>query len=503
MAKDRASKLQDQLWRLNNLYTIVDKDNNVIPFRMNGAQRKLYEDLWFRNSILKSRQHGFTTFIAILGLDNCLFKANLSAGFIAHGLNEAASIFDKKIKFAYEQLPQTIRNKVPLTSETKSGLSFANGSSVQVGTSMRSGTVQFLHVSEFGKIAATRPDKAREIKTGAFEAVPKSGVIFVESTAEGNEGAFYDLDKNARDFTGELTPLDFKPHFFAWFEDPNNRLSAPEDLRLTEHQFNYFEKLESEGIRLDPEQQFWYIKKADGLGEDMKREHPSTAAEAFAGSVEGALFSKEMAQMRLEDRITTVPHDPHLPVFTFWDLGYNDNMTIWFMQRVGTQDRYIRYYQNHLEEPSFYADYLHKLEREHRYSYMKHYMPHDVGSHVWQVGKSGIQVWRDLGISPIRKIDKAKSTAEVMAGVQAIRQVLSTAVIDEINCVDGIRALDNYIKEWDEKNSRWKDKPMHNWASDGVDALRTRAVGFRPEIGYMGNRRGKVVGATGLMGRTR
>lgn len=52
-------------------------------------------------------------------------------------------------------------------------MSFSNGSTISVRTSFRSGTIQFLHISEFGKICAKYPDRAKEIVTGAIEAVPQ------------------------------------------------------------------------------------------------------------------------------------------------------------------------------------------------------------------------------------------------------------------------------------------------------------------------------------------
>ena len=61
---------------------------------------------------------------------------------------------------------------------------FDNGSSIRVSTSYRGGTLQRLHVSEFGKICRQFPHKAKEIVTGAFEAVGIGNQITLESTAE-------------------------------------------------------------------------------------------------------------------------------------------------------------------------------------------------------------------------------------------------------------------------------------------------------------------------------
>ena len=77
-------------------------------------------------------------------------------------------------------------------------LTFGNNCSVRVSTSMRSGTLQYLHVSEFGKICAQEPEKAREIVTGALNTVEAGQFIVIESTAEGQEGPFYEMTQRAR-----------------------------------------------------------------------------------------------------------------------------------------------------------------------------------------------------------------------------------------------------------------------------------------------------------------
>src|SRR5215207_10590786 len=59
-------------------------------------------------------------------------------------------------------------------------------------------TLQYLHVSEFGKICAQAPEKAREIVTGALNTVEAGQFVVIESTAEGQEGAFYEMTQRAR-----------------------------------------------------------------------------------------------------------------------------------------------------------------------------------------------------------------------------------------------------------------------------------------------------------------
>ena len=61
-------------------------------------------------------------------------------------------------------------------------------------------------------------------------------------------------------------------------------------------------------------------------------------------------------------------------------------------------------------------------------------------------------------------------------GIEAVREVLPKCCFDETKCEDGINALENYRKEWDDKRGCWKDKPLHDWSSHGSDSFRYFAV---------------------------
>ena len=74
----------------------------------------------------------------------------------------------------------------------------SNNSSIRVGTSLRSGTLQYLHISEYGKLCAQFADKAREVRTGALNTFQAGQVVFIESTAEGKEGHFFEMCETAQ-----------------------------------------------------------------------------------------------------------------------------------------------------------------------------------------------------------------------------------------------------------------------------------------------------------------
>jgi len=184
MDKISSNPLLDPFWRINNLYQIVNKQGKLIKFELNWAQKELYEDIWYCNIILKARQLGMSTFVCMLFLDRCLFNPNVSAGIIAHTVDDAQAMF-RRVKLAYDSLPVEIRSQITADNDTAQMIKFSNGSSLRVGTSLRSATFQYLHISEFGKICAKYPDKAREIVTGALNTVDAGQYIFIESTADG------------------------------------------------------------------------------------------------------------------------------------------------------------------------------------------------------------------------------------------------------------------------------------------------------------------------------
>ena len=487
---EQALLLGNKRWRMNNLYHIRDKDGQKVLFRMNFAQEWLFKNLWFLTIILKARQIGFTTFIDIYILDEALFNKGVEAGIIAHNKDDATKIFRRKIKFPYDNLPFEIRESVYRTSNSKTEMEFSNGSIITVGVSFRSGTCQYLHISEYGKICAKSPDKAEEIQTGALEAVAAGQMVFIESTAEGRGGDFYDCCQTAKKLQDEgipLTKMDYKLNFVPWWFDPEYVLPQPEQVLVTDEKKQYFDGLvRQHGIKLTDAQKAWYIKKAERLGDKMKREYPTTYEEAFEASIRGAYWGKLIETIRLKRQIGNVPHDPALQVHTAWDLGRRDTNVIWFFQHYGNQFRIINYYENSGEGLNHYVGYLRKLYEDEKYVYGKHYLPHDIAVTDLsnENNKSREQILIDLGMRNVIKV-KREADLDAMQGVDAVRAILPMCWFDKEKCDEkGIPALEAYQKEWDEKHATFKNRPLHNWASHAGSAFKILAQGFAADFGY-------------------
>ncbi|WP_225616686.1 terminase [Variovorax sp. 38R] len=479
--------LADPEWRLFSgcLYKIMVKGDDaeegepaesfVLPFKPNGAQRRFLRRLWHRNLILKARQLGFTTLIAILWLDHALFNADQRCGIIAQDREAAEAIFRDKVKFAYENLPEEIRQRFPLARDSAVELLFAhNNSSVRVATSMRSGTIHRLHISEFGKICAKYPEKAQEVVTGSIPAVPKNGILVIESTAEGQEGEFFDIAKRAQALHfghRVLTVRDYRFHFYAWWQEPNYTMD-PGLVPITVEQHEYFERIEEEmACKIDMGQRAWYVatQQADfpGKEERMWQEYPSTPDEAFQVSTEGNYYAKDMVKLRKRGGITAVPV-LDLPVYTFWDIGNKDGTAIWFMQELRGEARFIRYYEEHNEDLRHYAAQL----KNTGYLFGAHFLPHDADHK--RLGDFNHSTRDQLqALLPGHTFFIVPAITELMSGISMTRKHLKGAWFDQEGCKQGMERIQGYKKKFSRSENRYLDQPdKSNGCTEAADALR-------------------------------
>ena len=136
-----ANFLPNKLWRLNNLYTIIDKFGNKVVFNMNRAQHRAYSASLQhpRLIILKSRQQGISTFWLIDYFDDGLFIEDLNIGMLAQGLEEASTLLER-VKTAWDNLDEGIKNflGIKVLKDNSKEYSFNNGSTIFIRTSFRS-----------------------------------------------------------------------------------------------------------------------------------------------------------------------------------------------------------------------------------------------------------------------------------------------------------------------------------------------------------------------------
>ena len=477
LPKDLLDKITSKFWRLNNLYWIRDKDGKLVKLKLNKAQVTVFKD--FRHNkkiILKSRQRGISTGYAIYQLDDCIFKPGTQAGVQSYGKDEAEKL-KMKIDLAWDEFPQVLKDalKLDTNKDNTQMIEFSNGSTIKIGN-FRGDTLQLLHVSELGKIAKKYPEKARELKTGAFQSVSVNNKITIESTAEGRSGLFYEMWTKAvlKQKTGmALTPLDFQPIFLSWIDDEDCRLTTP--VIVTPEREKYFSDLENQlQIKIPDEARWWWMAKYDELGFEMFQEYPATPEEAFAQSVEGTYYKHEYENLKL----ITNSYRQELLVHMAFDLGMNDTFSIgffqtWFDQGV-RRTRIIGYYSNEGQGLQHYRDILDYISLDKGWVFDITYVPHDVSVRELIAGKSRWQALLDLGFNPV-----LVPRHRVQDGIQATREFLIDVEIDAEEAIDIIDAIQNYKKKYDERLSVYLDTPVHDLYSHPADMLRYMAMGIK------------------------
>lgn len=182
---------------------------------------------------------------------------------------------------------------------------------------------------------------------------------------------------------------------------------------------------------------------------------------------DGAIYGKQMAQMLKENRLTIVPYSSGHEVNTIWDIG-GDGTAIWFHQRVGREDRLIDHYEEIGTQLSDQAAML----KAKGYNYGAHVLPHDAGAESVRTGKTMEAQLNEMGVRGTVVLPRD----DIDPGIELVKQLMSSLVIDAHKCAKGIDSLKNYQRKWDEERRVFSAKPLHNWASHSADALRYCAV---------------------------
>lgn len=195
---------------------------------------------------------------------------------------------------------------------------------------------------------------------------------------------------------------------------------------------------------------------------------------SFEAAIQGAYYGTQMSLLEERGQITDVPHDPALSVDVWFDLGYNDATSMWFIQseRSGMRHRVIRHYQNSGENIAHYAGVLNEWKAK-GYTYGRIVMPHDAKAKDLRTGKSLEEIMGDYGIS----VEVLPRTDDLIRDIELTRTMLPKCWFDRTNCADGIEALKQYRKQWDDKRKVFQSHPYHDWTSNPADAFRQFAVG--------------------------
>lgn len=499
LAQRIAAALADKSWRLANLYMILDEDAQLVPFRMRDEQRQFLADRHKRNIVPKARKLGMSTVIVLDYLDECIFNANQFCAHIDRTRDDAEAKLGIA-RFAWDNGPRHpnagiadiwrgIHKKTQRVTNNDGELAWSNGSSQRAAVSLTGHTPVRLHISEYGPIAAQEPARAKEIKRGSMNAVPQGGLIDIETTMEGGPfGECYEIFDAALSSAGrELTAVEWKMHFFPWFNHPSYTLpNRKAEKPLT---VEYFEKLEREnGLTIAPERQAWYEKTWDIQRENMWSQFPSTPAECVKVPTEGRIF-EHMAVLRSEGRVREFDHVPGVPIITGWDLGVSDYTSGWAVQFVSEKElRWLDWWETEGQGAAAVVATIRRWEAKYGQPIALNLFPHDADTRSLATTNTYRDVLIQCGLpdSLIRIVPRIK---DVWDGINYVRDLLPRSWFhtrcdqprfsqDGTKLPSGVSCLEHFRKKADTSSGVISETYVHDATSHTASAARTIAEGW-------------------------
>jgi len=210
---------------------------------------------------------------------------------------------------------------------------------------------------------------------------------------------------------------------------------------------------------------------------------------SFDAGLLGAYYTDQLKQAKIGD----YPWNPTKPVHTFWDIGMKDATAIWFGQENGGAIDIIDYEEaNNTDFPAWI-----NVLRGKPYNYGVNSMPHDFFRRNWADSTRSAQAVADsLGFEVEQTPDIPRNQ-----GIDAVKMFLPRLRFNNSPSVmQGYDALMNYRREYNQKLKVFMDRPLHDWASNGADAMRYMSIAWPDDYSSLDS---KVFNVKASNGKTR
>lgn len=313
---------------------IQDKiSGEVVPLMsvINWAQRLLVDEVLadiasgrpVRYIILKARQMGFSTIIEALCFWWTATHKNIKSVIIAHETEASGNLYEMFRRFFDNCHPtfqprRKYNNKKELVFDVEDAVKEEYmgmgkkppGLNSQIRTLVakegkgRSATIHFFHGSE----VAFWESKA-DVISAAVQAIPMHGGTFgfLESTANGVGGYFYDEWQFAK--KGESA---FKPLFFAWHQHNEYELPAPDVMVYDDEEKKLIEIFREKNYPIASwtRKIMWRREKKKEFRADPKKfyqEYPADDMEAFLASGRPVFETDKLVKMEQAAQKATKP----------------------------------------------------------------------------------------------------------------------------------------------------------------------------------------------------
>jgi phage terminase large subunit len=215
----------------------------------------------------------------------------------------------------------------------------------------------------------------------------------------------------------------------------------------------------------------WFPRVLQEEKDDLKTRDLDAYLNVWEGNtrqvLDGAVYAKELRKAQEDGRIKDINQDKAIEVSTFWDIGWADMTSIWFVQTIpGGDVRFIDFSQDWQKPIDHYVEVL----QNRGYVYRDHWLPHDAENKN-MTGKSVKDIMQNMNL-PVR-ITPRLSISE---GINAARMLMNRCYFDQNRCAEGLQALRHYRYDVNPDTKMFSDKPLHDQHSHAADAWRYVAV---------------------------
>ena len=184
-------------------------------------------------------------------------------------------------------------------------------------------------------------------------------------------------------------------------------------------------------------------------------------------SVSGAIYANEIRESIEAKRIRPIPYDPMLRVHTVWDLGWNDKMSIIFVQRILNQVMVIDFMEDSHKKYDYYVEEI----RKKKYNLGMAWLPHDAGHESPLLAPNPLNTLRNLGLSCAEPLQRE----DVEVGIKRLRQMFGRIYFNEERTGELLSHLKRYRRNIPVTTNE-PQLPVHDEHSHAADAMRYLAM---------------------------
>lgn len=292
--------LDDPKWRWEHVYSIVDKEGQQRILNLNEVQRRILYSTSRRKMVLKARQFGVSTGCIICDLvDSTLHTPNITTCILAHEQDAIRKLF-RIVHRALKFLDPDLKPVIDRGGGSKYELFFPLlNSRIYCDLEVRSDTVHKLHVSEAAFID-------EEKLKATLQAVPLTGSVTLETTANGMGNMFYEM------WIDPEQP--YEKFFFPWFIFPEYRIET-EQLTLTVSEEEFVARVaERYGVVITHAQIAYRRFKQKELGRLFPQEYPEDDLDCFLSSGLAAMDLFKVKQ-HMDKRSAPLYQDTEMKLF--------------------------------------------------------------------------------------------------------------------------------------------------------------------------------------------